>query len=150
LEVFDVMFDTDKGCSWNEVSGRYVKWKPEFYVPGVMRANPSHGSKQASVELPPDFDHEGERQSMLAECQEAFERYEARMARGVAKEIARMILPQTLYSQAYWTVSLQGVLHFLDQRLKDDAQYEIRVFAEAIRDLVREDLEHVGVAARYM
>ncbi|MEM6567469.1 MAG: FAD-dependent thymidylate synthase [Planctomycetota bacterium] len=150
LEVFDVMFDTDKGCSWNEVSGRYVKWSPEFYVPGVMRANPSHGSKQASVELPPDFDHEGERQSMLAECQEAFERYEARMARGVAKEIARMILPQTLYSQAYWTVSLQGVLHFLDQRLKDDAQYEIRVFAEAIRDLVREDLEHVGVAARYM
>ena len=62
LEVFDVMFDTDKGCSWNEVSGRYVKWTPEFYVPTVMRANPPHGNKQASVDLPADFDHAGERE----------------------------------------------------------------------------------------
>lgn len=146
LEVFDMMFDTDKGCSWNEVSGRYVKWEPEFYVPGVMRANPPHGNKQASVDLPPDFDHAGERQAMLDECREAFERYEARIERGVAKEIARMILPQSLYSQAYWTVSLQGVLHFLEQRLKPDAQFEIRAFARAIAELVKDDLARVGVA----
>ena len=82
---------------------------------------------------------------MLAECREAFERYEARIERGVAKEIARMILPQSLYSQAYWTVSLQGVLHFLDQRLKPDAQYEIRAFARAIAELVKDDLERIGV-----
>lgn len=145
LEVFDMMFDTDKGCSWNEVSGRYVKWTPEFYVPTTMRANPPHGNKQASVDLPADFDHEGERAAMLAECNGAFERYEARIERGVAKEIARMILPQSLYSQAYWTVSLQGVLHFLEQRLKSDAQFEIRAFARAIADLVRPDLERVGV-----
>lgn len=145
LEVFDMMFDTDKGCSWNEVSGRYVKWTPEFYVPSVMRANPPHGNKQASVDLPADFDHAGEREAMLAECREAFERYEARIERGVAKEIARMILPQSLYSQAYWTVSLQGVLHFLDQRLKPDAQYEIRAFARAIAELVKDDLERIGV-----
>jgi len=145
LEVFDVMFDTDKGCSWNEVSGRYVRWTPEFYVPTVMRANPPHGNKQASFDLPEDFDHAGERKLMLAECEDAFKRYEARIERGVAKEIARMILPQSLYTQAYWTVSLQGVLHFLQQRLKPDAQYEIRVFAEAVRDLVKDDLARVGV-----
>lgn len=145
LEVFDTMFDTDKGCSWNEVSGRYVKWTPEFYVPTTMRANPPHGNKQASVDLPPDFDHAGEREQMLAECREAFERYEARIERGVAKEIARMLLPQSLYSQAYWTVSLQGVIHFLEQRLKPDAQFEIRAFAQGIADLVRADLERVGV-----
>lgn len=145
LEVFDVMFDTDKGCSWNEVSGRYVRWRPEFYVPRRMRANPPHGNKQASVELPEDFDHEGERQAMLEECRQAFARYEARIGRGVAKEIARMALPQNLYSQAYWTVSLQGVLHFLDQRLQPDAQFEIRRYAEAIHSLLREDLERLGV-----
>ena len=139
------MFDTDKGCSWNEVSGRYVRWTPEFYVPTVMRANPPHGNKQASFDLPEDFDHAGERAQMLGECEEAFKRYEARIERGVAKEIARMILPQSLYTQAYWTVSLQGVLHFLQQRLKPDAQYEIRVFAEAVRDLVKDDLARVGV-----
>ncbi|MFT4711206.1 MAG: thymidylate synthase (FAD), partial [Planctomycetota bacterium] len=59
LEAFDVMFDTDKGCSWNEVSGRYVQWTPEFYVPATMRANPSHGNKQASVDLGEGFDHAG-------------------------------------------------------------------------------------------
>ena len=146
LEVFDVLFDTDKGCSWNEVSGRYVKWTPEFYVPKVMRANPPHGNKQASVELPPSFDHEAERETMLGECQEAFERYQARIERGVAKEIARMVLPQGLYSQAYWTVSLQGVMHFLEQRLKPDAQYEIRRYAEAVYELVEPDLTRVGVS----
>jgi thymidylate synthase (FAD) len=146
LEVFDVLFDTDKGCSWNEISGRYVQWTPEFYVPHVFRGNPPHGNKQASHDLPADFDHAHERELMLAECREAFERYEQRIARGVAKEIARMCLPQTLYSQAYWTVSLQGVLHFLEQRLKPDAQYEIRRYAEGVYGLVAQDLTRLGVS----
>lgn len=145
LEVFDVFFDTDKGCSWNEISGRYVQWKPEFYVPKMMRANPPHGNKQASFELGADFDHAAERAQMLAECEATFRLYEERIERGVAKEIARMCLPQSLYSQAYWTVSLQGVMHFLEQRLKKDAQYEIRCFAEAIYELVSSDLERLGV-----
>ena len=145
LEVFDVMYDTDKGCSWNEVSGRYVKWEPEFYVPMRMRANPSHGNKQASNEIGDEYDHAGERASMLGECREAFDRYEARIERGVAKEIARMQLPQNLYSQAYWTVSLQGVLHFLHQRLKPDAQYEIRRYAQGVRDLIQDDLDRLGI-----
>lgn len=145
LEVFDVMFDTDKGCSWNEVSGRYVEWMPEFYVPKVMRANPPHGNKQASVDLGAGFDHRAERELMIEECRTSFENYKARIARGVAKEIARLCLPQSVYSQAYWTVSLQGVLHFLEQRLKPDAQYEIRRYAEAVHQLVRADLDQLGV-----
>lgn len=146
LEVFDVMFDTDKGCSWNEVSGRYVQWQPEFYVPARMRANPPHGNKQASFELPADFDHAGERATMIAECAQAFALYQERIERGVAKEIARMCLPQNLYTQAYWTVSMQGVIHFLEQRLSPDAQYEIRRHAEAIYDLIADDLERIGVS----
>jgi thymidylate synthase (FAD) len=145
LEVFDTFFDTDKGCSWNEISGRYVQWAAEFYVPQVMRANPPHGNKQASVDLPAGFDHGGERTRMLQECERAFELYQERMARGVAKEIARMMLPQNLYSQAYWTVSLQGVIHFLEQRLEPDAQFEIRRYAEAVFELVKDDLGRVGV-----
>ncbi len=146
LEVFDVMFDTDKGCSWNEVSGRYVQWIPEFYVPMRMRSNPAHGDKQASVELPAEFEHEAERTTMIAECERSFELYQARIERGVAKEIARMCLPQNLYTQAYWTVSMQGVIHFLGQRLARHAQYEIRRHAEAIYSLVREDLDMLGVS----
>ncbi len=145
LEVFDVLFDTDKGCSWNEISGRYVQWAEEVYIPGRMRANPPHGNKQASVELGDEFDHARERELMQAECARAFELYRERIARGVAKEIARMLLPQNIYTQAYWTVSLQGVMHFLEQRMKQDAQYEIRRYAKAVFDLVRDDLERVGL-----
>jgi thymidylate synthase (FAD) len=145
LEAFDVLFDTDKGCSWNEISGRYVKWTPEFYVPARMRANPPHGNKQASVDLPEDFDHAAEEQRMRAECAEAFRLYQERLARGVAKEIARILLPQNLYTQAYWTVSLQGVIHFLSQRLKPDAQHEIRRYAEGVHALVQDELERLGI-----
>jgi thymidylate synthase (FAD) len=143
--AFDVFFDTDKGCSWNEISGRYVSWEPEFYLPSRMRANPPHGNKQASVDLPADFDHEGERRLMQAECEQAFAHYRARLERGVAKEIARMFLPQNLYTQAYWTVSLQGVIHFLEQRLKPDAQFEIRRYAQGVGQLVASHLRQIGL-----
>jgi thymidylate synthase (FAD) len=145
LEVFETMFDTDKGCSWNEISGRYVEWTPEFYVPARMRSNPPHGNKQRSDELGDDFDHEGERQRMIDECERTFALYRERLERGVAKEIARMCLPQNLYSQAYWTVSLQGVLHFLQQRLQPDAQFEIRRYAEGMFDLLQDDLAQLGI-----
>ena len=145
VDVFDVLFDTDKGCSWNEISGRYVEWEPEFYIPSRMRGNPPHGNKQASDDLGESFDHEAERALMTAECDDAFRLYRERIERGVAKEIARMLLPQNLYTQAYWTVSLQGLIHFLGQRLKPDAQYEIRRYATAIHRLVEEDLERVGI-----
>ena len=82
---------------------------------------------------------------MIAECETAFRLYQERIDRGVAKEIARIALPQNLYSQAYWTVSLQGVMHFLEQRLKSEAQYEIRRYAEAVRDLVSEDMDQLGI-----
>jgi thymidylate synthase (FAD) len=145
LAAFDVLFDTDKGCSWNEISGRYVKWQPEFYLPQRMRANPPHGNKQASVELPADFDHAAERERMRAECEELFRLYRERLERGVAKELARILLPQNVYTQAYWTVSLQGVIHFLAQRLEPDAQFEIRRYAEGVFQLVQPELERVGI-----
>jgi thymidylate synthase (FAD) len=145
LEVFDAFFDTDKGCSWNEISGRYVNWAEEYYVPAVMRANPPHGNKQSSQPLGADFDHAAERERMLTECREAFRLYQERLQRGVAKEIARMCLPQNVYTQAYWTVSLQGVIHFLGQRLQPDAQHEIRRYAEGVYELVAADLERVGI-----
>jgi thymidylate synthase (FAD) len=68
----------------------------------------------------------------------------------VAKEIARLCLPQSVYSQAYWTVSLQGVLHFLEQRLKPDAQYEIRRYAEGVYQLMKGDLERLGVTREHI
>lgn len=145
LEVFDIVLDTDKGTSWNEISGRYVKLKPEFYIPSIMRSNVKHGNKQASEELPNNFDHASEKLRMYQECDEAYKRYEERLEAGIAKEIARMMLPQNIYSEIYWTPSLQAILFFLEQRLNDDSQYEIRKYAEAIYELLKKDFNRLGI-----
>jgi thymidylate synthase (FAD) len=145
VEMFDLMYDTDKGCSWNEVSGRYAPFKPEFYIPMMMRANPPHGNKQASVVLGSDFDHSAARIKMFNECEAAYKAYEERIESGIAKEIARMMLPQNIYTEAYWTVSLQGVLHFLQQRLHPDAQFEIQRAANSIYTLVCPDLNRMEI-----
>ena len=145
LEIFEHLFDTDKGCSWNEVSGRYVNLKPEFYVPHRMRANIKQGSRQASEELSHDFDHSKYKVDMYRDCEEAYKKYEERLEAGVAKEIARMFLPQNIYTESYWTVSLQGVMHFLEQRMNKDSQYEIRMYANSIYTLIEEDMKKLGI-----
>lgn len=146
LEVFDHFYDNDKGCSWNELSGRYVELKDEYYLPNKARKNPAHGNKQASIDFTEDSEiHEWMLYEMGSACAEALETYHNLLDKGVAKEIARMILPQNIYSEAYWTVSLQSIIHFLHQRLSSDAQYEIRMLAESVYTLVKDDLDKLGL-----
>lgn len=140
LQTFDQLYDLDKGCSWNEISGRYTQTSSEFYAPKKLRSNPGHGNKQSSGEyknpLSSDsylfMSEEEILESMRLHYATSLALYKRYIANGVAKEIARMVLPNSIYSRAYWTCSLQSVLHFLDQRLRPTAQYEIRVYAEAI------------------
>lgn len=148
-EVFDLFFDTDKGCSWNEISGRYVEIAPEFYVPEKMRTNPSHGNKQKSVDMHADFDHARERAEMLEDCKILYEKYMRRVQIGIAKEQARMLLPQNVYTQAYWTVSMQGVLHMLDQRLHPDAQWEIQQYAKCVQTALNEAVPNFSVLCKF-
>jgi thymidylate synthase (FAD) len=69
----------------------------------------------------------------------AMTKYEEALSDGVAPEMARLMLPAySMYVRWRWTVSLQGVLTFLDQRLPHDAQVEIQEYAKAVRELVKE------------
>jgi thymidylate synthase (FAD) len=152
LEVFDHIYDTDKGCSWNEISGRYTQTSEEFYLPRKLRSNPPHGNKQSSGEyINPLSTHEVSfleypLDEIRSHCERSLQLYRKLIRNGVAKEIARMSLPQNIYSEAYWTVSLQGILHFLKQRLKPDAQQEIRLFAEGVYNLMSETLSKIGLS----
>lgn len=138
----DIQIDTDKGCSWNELSGRYKVMEPEFYMPEKARRNTG---KQASE----DTDDETLTQYMQGQIRDlhqiAIAKYNNMLDAGVAKELARLVLPPSIYSECYWTVSLQAVLHFLDQRLKPEAQFEIRQYAQGVLDLIRPDLEQMGI-----
>ena len=154
LDLVDHFYDTDKGCSWNELSGRYKQTSTEFYIPKELRSNPPHGNKQASSEyLNPlsewtaDFMYPEE---ILFEfeshCRESLFLYNQMIKNGVAKEIARMIMPQNIYTEASWTVSLQAMIHFLHQRLKPDAQWEIRQLAEGVYSIFKPILDKLGLS----
>jgi len=153
LEVFDHFYDSDKGCSWNEISGRYTQTSEQFYVPHKLRSNPPHGNKQASEEYKnplsdEDEDYMQEQEALIImqhHAEWSLEKYNILIKNGVAKEIARMILPQNIYTECYWTLSLQAIIHFLHQRLKPDAQYEIRLLAEGVYELMQETLNNIGL-----
>ena len=138
----DIQIDTDQGCSWNELSGRYKVMEPEFYVPKVARHNT--GKQSANLQSTEDVTEHMHR--WMSETNElSINAYESMLEWGVAKELARLVLPPTIYSEAFWTVSLQAVLHFLEQRLKPDAQLEIRQYASAVLSLIQPHLNDMGL-----
>ena len=99
-----------------------------------MRANPGHGNHQEAVEIDEDFDHEAERERMTRECEEMFRLYRERLDRGVAKEIARMCLPQNVYSQAWESTFTQQDLTELYERNPIWASIERQVYGGTLAD----------------
>jgi thymidylate synthase (FAD) len=130
----------DDQNGWNESSRRYITENEEFYVPKAdeWRSKPEN-SKQGSGE--PIIDGKGQYFSMALEnyIKDGEELYKRAMEEDVAPELARLFLPAYgMYVRWRWTVSLHGALTFLDQRLPQDAQYEIREYAQAVKELTKQ------------
>jgi thymidylate synthase (FAD) len=127
----------DDQNGWNESSRRYITEDEEFYVPSASswRSKPEN-SKQGSGE-PVDSSVGFYYTNKLSEnINSAVATYHEAMKDGIAPEIARLFLPAYgMYVRWRWTVSLQGVMTFLDQRLEHDAQKEIQDYALAVKDL---------------
>lgn len=118
--------------SWNEQSGRYVEMEPQFYVPEIARGQSKINKQGSSADIILDIDGETPQELISRGSIAAYETYNKLIKAGVAKEIARMMLPQNIYSECIWTCSLQTLIHLFTQRLKNDAQEEIREFVWAI------------------
>ena len=127
----------DDQNGWNESSRRYITEQEEFYVPSASswRSKPEN-SKQGSGE-PVDSSVGFYYTNKLSEnISSAVATYHEAMNDGIAPEIARLFLPAyAMYVRWRWTVSLQGVMTFLDQRLEHDAQKEIQDYAKAVDSL---------------
>lgn len=127
----------DDQNGWNESSRRYITEEEEFYVPSASswRSKPEN-SKQGSGE-PIHFSLGYHYTNKLNELiDQSVNLYHEAMNDNVAPEIARLFLPAYgMYVRWRWTVSLQGVMTFLDQRLEHDAQKEIQDYALAVKDL---------------
>lgn len=120
---------------WNEVSRRYVDYEPEFYFPSSWRER-AENTKQGSgdcvtigtnIYVSGYFD-ESVRTSLLC--------YQNMLENNVAPEQARMVLPQNLMTEWMWSGTLKAFAKMLSLRLDDHTQYETRIVAQKIRELV--------------
>ncbi len=118
------------GHSYNEWSGRYSKMDAEFYVPDNVRTQIGKPGSY-SFEAVEDDVRESTRREIEENAERAFDAYERLLEQGVAKEIARTVLPLSTYTKYYWSCNPRSLMHFCGLRNHENAQYEIRQYAEA-------------------
>jgi len=125
------------GLVWNEVSRRYVDSKPEFYMPKVWRGKPEN-KKQGSSEKEIQY-------NIDSTIQYVTETYNNLLKSGVAPEMARMVLPQNMMTEWYWTGSLMAFARVCNLRNKEDSQEETRMITQ---QMTRHLLDHFPISAR--
>ena len=123
------------GLVWNEVSRRYVDSKPQFYIPKDWRSKPID-KKQGSGEEIVELTH-SEWTDISDLLFNSNETYNLLIRKGVAPEQARMLLPQSTYTEWYWTGSLYAFSRICNLRLSIDDEAESSEIAQEISDLIQ-------------
>ena len=135
----------------NEYSARYSMLDREFYIPAPEHlAAQSEVNNQGRGDVLRDEEANEVLEMLKADAVRSYDRYETLLnerqdgriinddKQGLARELARMTLPLSAYTQWYWKVDLHNLVHFLSLRMDPHAQYEIRAFADVMYDLVRD------------
>jgi thymidylate synthase (FAD) len=122
----------------NEYSGRYSVMKEEYYSPDEDRVQlQSQSNKQGSEgEVPPEL-RKKFLSVLLADAQQNFEHYKQFEESDIARELARIGLPLSTYTEWYWKIDLHNLFHFLNLRLDKHAQQEIRIYAEVMANTIK-------------
>jgi thymidylate synthase (FAD) len=123
----------------NEVSGRYSVMKDEFYLPrredvALQSADNKQGRAQGAA---PDALVDSAMARLEAGQKAAYEDYAALVDSGLARELSRIDLPLSLYTEWYWQIDLHNLFRFISLRLDPHAQLEIRAYAAVILDIAR-------------
>ena len=134
-------------ASVNEVSGRYSVLKNEFYIPQPEQIKTQNTINKQGSDAPfeiteaNDILHDMENEQFHDAAS-----YSGRIQKGVSKEIARINLPVSTYTEWYWKIDLKNLLHFLKLRLDPHAQWEIQQYGLAMAEIVKEKLPMVWEA----
>jgi len=122
---------------WNEISRRYVDSEPELYEPEVWRGR-SADKKQGSEGVVTLYEDHQMRQAYHPTEINVYslETYNYLLEQGVAPEQARMVLPQSMMTEWYWSGTLYAFAKMCGLRLKEDTQAETRIVAEKIEDVM--------------
>jgi len=121
------------GLVMNEVSRRYVTYNPEFYIP-MWRKAPTDGAKQGSSGFMVGPNHLTTKFESF--CDDALELYNELLDHGAAPEQARAALPQSMYTEWWWTGSLASYARVYAQRIDAHAQWEVQQYAKAIGEII--------------
>ncbi|MGN7679022.1 MAG: FAD-dependent thymidylate synthase [Anaplasma sp.] len=125
-------------ASINEYSARYSVLDKEFYVPEMQEVAEQSTNNAQGRGDPLPADVAGEVIELLKHnARRMYDDYEMLLARGLARELARMNLTLNCYTQWYWKVNLHNLLRFLKLRSGLGAQYEIRAYADLILEIVK-------------
>ena len=135
----------------NEYSARYSILDREFYIPEPDQlAAQSVVNNQGRGEALQGAEAARVLEMLKSDAGRAFDNYESMLnqegQQGLARELARMNLPMNTYTQWYWKIDLHNLFHFLRLRADAHAQYEIRVYADAIAACVRDWVPHAFAA----
>ncbi len=116
----------------NEVSRRYVDTSPEFYEPKVWRGRAADKKQGSGEEV--DDTEKWLYDTYKVTVEECLSSYEYLLEKGVAPEMARMVLPQSMYTEWYWSGSLDAFANMCKLRCKPDTQEETRLIAQQISE----------------
>lgn len=122
---------------YNQVSARYTELPEEFYVPALEQITTQSASNKQMRTEDQHVDALIIQKDIIIQNRDAFETYKDMLARGCPRELARSVLPTGTYSRMFATVDLHNLFHFLRLRMHEHAQYEIRVYAQAMLELIR-------------
>jgi thymidylate synthase (FAD) len=127
--------------SFNEFSLRYAKATEDFYVPEAedVRTQVGKPGSYTFETVEPEL-AEATRDALREVYEHAYETYERLVEAGVAREVARSVLPVGAYTEFYWTVNARSLMNFVSLRAAESAQREIRHYAEACERFLAEKM----------
>lgn len=124
----------------NEVSYRYSVVEDEYFIPETLHTQSKENKQCSSEEVVEGDVSQSDMLSWIEETSNgAFDTYHALIEQGVSREIARTVLPLSIYTTMIWKIDMHNLFHYLKLRLHSHAQKEIRVYAQAMYDLIKPD-----------
>lgn len=121
--------------SYNEVSARYKELPSEFYIPETFGQQHSDNKQMRTEDKNPN--NEILKKLLEQNSEMSYANYQTMIELGAPRELARSTLPVNIYTHFFTTMNLHNLFHFLRLRLHEHAQYEIRVYAEAMVELMK-------------
>lgn len=146
-------FQRHRMASYNEESGRYKELEPVFYTPPEERSMVQVGKPGAyTFERGTDQQHWKAGYELVRNASEAYESYTAMLEKGIAREVARMVLPLNIYSSMYVTMNARSLMNFLSLRSEEQGTYpsfpqaEIAWVARDMELIFSEKMPHTHMA----